>query len=215
MLYRKKFINSTNRISNRLYKVNKLFIKKNSYTAITRYSIYIPSFWDLYLLDSGVGLPVVLKLYGLSLYFNIFLPPATASINFNRWSSVLNISCFKTVVFYRTWLKNTLDILNLTNSYYFSKLKFRGKGYYIYKSSRFTVAPQFGYAHRVYIYSFFNKVRFLGKTKVLIFGFLKQDILTVLFNIKQKRPINIFTGRGVRFAQEIIYKKTGKVSSYR
>lgn len=77
------------------------------------------------------------------------------------------------------------------------------------------MAPQFGYAHRVYVYSFFSRVRFLGKTKVLIFGFLKQDILTVLFNIKQKRPINIFTGRGVRFAQEIIYKKTGKVSSYR
>jgi hypothetical protein len=26
---------------------------------------------------------------------------------------------------------------------------------------------------------------------------------------------NIFTGRGVRFARQIIYKKTGKVSSYR
>lgn len=215
MLYRKKFIRSTNRISNRLFKVNKLFIKKSSYTAITRYSIYIPSFWDFYLLNRGVGSPVVLKLYGLNLYFNIFLPTSTAYINFNQWSSVLNISCFKTARFYRIWLKNTLDILNFTNSYYFSKLKFRGKGYYIYKSTRSTVAPQFGYAHRVYVYSFFSRVRFLGKTKVLIFGFLKQDILTVLFNIKQKRPINIFTGRGVRFAQEIIYKKTGKVSSYR
>jgi len=29
------------------------------------------------------------------------------------------------------------------------------------------------------------------------------------------RPINIFTGRGVRFAKQIIYKKAGKVSSYR
>jgi hypothetical protein len=29
------------------------------------------------------------------------------------------------------------------------------------------------------------------------------------------RPINIFTGRGVRFSRQIIYKKVGKVSSYR
>ena len=215
MLYNKKFTNSTNRISNKLFKVKKLFNKKNSYTTVTRYNIYIPSFWDFYLLDSGAGLPVVLKLYGRNLYFNIILPSNITSVNFNKWSSILNVSCFKTTRLYKTWLKNTLDILNLMNSYFFSKLKFRGKGYYIYKSTRSTIAPQFGYAHRVYIYSFFNAVRFLGKTKVLVFGFLKQDVLITLLNIKQKRPINIFTGRGVRFAQEIIYKKTGKVSSYR
>jgi hypothetical protein len=33
--------------------------------------------------------------------------------------------------------------------------------------------------------------------------------------IKSMRPINIFTGRGVRFSRQIIYKKVGKVSSYR
>jgi amino acid transporter len=27
--------------------------------------------------------------------------------------------------------------------------------------------------------------------------------------------INVFTGRGVRFARQVIYKKTGKVSTYR
>jgi hypothetical protein len=32
---------------------------------------------------------------------------------------------------------------------------------------------------------------------------------------KQARPINIFTGKGIRFTKQIIYKKTGKVSSYR
>jgi hypothetical protein len=29
------------------------------------------------------------------------------------------------------------------------------------------------------------------------------------------RRMNIFTGRGVRFAKQIVYKKTGKVSAYR
>merc|ERR1712078_575008 len=98
------------------------------------------------------------------------------------------------------------------NSYYFNKIKFRGKGYYIYKDSRSTIAPQFGYAHRIYLYAFFNIVRFLGKTKVLLFGFIKKDTLLILNEIKNKRPINIFTGRGVRFSKEVIYKKTGKVS---
>ena len=103
----------------------------------------------------------------------------------------------------------------LFTSFFFIKIKFRGKGYYIYKNKRNTIAPQFGYAHRIYIYSFFNYVKFLTKTKVLIFGFSKKDIITNAFNIKRQRPINIFTGKGVRFAKQLIYKKTGKVSAYR
>jgi len=48
-----------------------------------------------------------------------------------------------------------------------------------------------------------------------MFGFIKQDIAYAAHNLKSKRHINIFTGRGVRFAKQVIYKKTGKVSSYR
>jgi ribosomal protein L6P/L9E len=99
--------------------------------------------------------------------------------------------------------------------YIFEKIKFKGKGYYLYKSLRNVIAPQFGYSHRVYIYSFFTKVKFLTKSKLIIFGTNKNDVLLNKFNLKKKRPINIFTGKGVRFASEIIYKKTGKVSSYR
>ena len=107
------------------------------------------------------------------------------------------------------------NILFLFTSFIFNKLKFKGKGYYIYKNFRSTIAPQFGYYHRIYIYSFFNRVKFLAKTKLIIFGFVKQDILKTSFELKSKRPINIFTGRGVRFARQLVYKKTGKVSSYR
>ena len=114
-----------------------------------------------------------------------------------------------------TWSSMVNNLLYLLTSFFFIKLKFKGKGYYIYKNSRNTIAPQFGYYHRIYIYSFFNKVKFLSKTKVLLFGLVKSDILLASHKLKQKRSINIFTGRGVRFARQIIYKKTGKVSSYR
>ena len=59
------------------------------------------------------------------------------------------------------------------------------------------------------------KVKFLSKTKVMLFGLVKKDILLSAHSLKRKRSINIFTGRGVRFARQIVYKKTGKVSSYR
>ena len=113
------------------------------------------------------------------------------------------------------WLKEMSHTLFLFTSFFFLKIKFRGKGYYLYKNKRNTITPQFCYYHRIYIYSFFNYVKFLTKTKILIFGFVKNDILTNAYNLKKKRPINIFTGKGVRFAKQVIYKKTGKVSAYR
>jgi ribosomal protein L6P/L9E len=97
----------------------------------------------------------------------------------------------------------------------FLKIKFKGKGYYIYKNKRNTITPQFNYAHRLYLYSYFISVKFLSKTSILLFGFLKSDIMGVAFNLKKMRSISIFTGRGVRFSRQIVYKKTGKVSSYR
>ena len=97
----------------------------------------------------------------------------------------------------------------------FFKVKFKGKGYYLYKNSRNTITPQFGYAHRIYFYSYFASVKFLSKTSVFIFGLVNKDICDAAYGIKIMRPINIFTGRGVRFSRQTIYRKVGKVSSYR
>merc|ERR1711990_1367785 len=89
-------------------------------------------------------------------------------------------------------------VLHSFTLFNFHKIKFKGKGYYLYKSRRNTLAPQFGYSHRLYIYSFFTLVRFLTKTKLVVFGLIKNDLIKSTLNLKTKRPINIFTGRGVR-----------------
>ena len=36
----------------------------------------------------------------------------------------------------------------------FKKIKFEGKGYYLYKNFRNTLAPKFGFAHRLYNYNY-------------------------------------------------------------
>jgi ribosomal protein L6P/L9E len=98
---------------------------------------------------------------------------------------------------------------------FFKKIKFKGKGYYIYKNYRNTIAMQFGYSHRLRVYSYFLSIQFITKTAFLLFGINKNDILKAGFQIFYKRPINIFTGKGIRFNRQIVYKKIGKVSSYR
>ena len=97
----------------------------------------------------------------------------------------------------------------------FVRMRFRGKGYYIYKTTRNTIAPNFGYAHRLYVYAYAVSLKFLSKTSIIMFGFCKKDLLEAGYGFKSTRPINIFTGRGVRFARQTVYRKIGKVSSYR
>ena len=85
----------------------------------------------------------------------------------------------------------------------------------MFKVRRNTITFQFGYSHRLYLYSYFTSIIFLSKTIILVFGLLKQDILGISYSIKNIKRINIYTGRGIRFSKQIIYKKAGKVSSYR
>jgi ribosomal protein L6P/L9E len=67
----------------------------------------------------------------------------------------------------------------------------------------------------LYLYSFFVNVKFLTKTTILMFGINYNDILNKTYSLFNIKKINIFTGKGIRFSKQIIYKKTGKISSYR
>jgi hypothetical protein len=48
-----------------------------------------------------------------------------------------------------------------------------------------------------------------------MFGTNYTSILKKSYSLFDIKKINIFTGKGIRFSRQIIYKKTGKVSSYR
>lgn len=158
---------------------------------------------------------LIFTLYTACYKFKFCLKTAKFKVKFFKSLNILQFT-FLTYFYYRTLFFNNLNlVLRLFSVPFFRKLKFKGKGYYIYKNKRNTITPQFGYAHRIYIYSYFVAVKFLSKTKIFIFGFLKEDVITTSLDIRKRRFINIFTGRGVRFSRQIIYKKTGKVSSYR
>jgi len=117
--------------------------------------------------------------------------------------------------FFLTFFTYFKKIFYAFSKIFFKKLKFRGKGYYIYKNKRNTIALRFGYSHIRRLFFFYNYVKFLSKTSVLIFGLNPSAISLSAMSLKNTRTINIFTGKGVRFNRQIIYRKTGKVSSYR
>ncbi len=176
-------------------------------------ALFIPSSWSLYIVHKKLGF-LLFYLSSKSYQFNFFLKHNSHTLKYTH-GGLLSFTFTRFNCFLTLFLSNVRQLLFLFSVPSFKKLKFRGKGYYIYKNSRNTIAPQFGYAHRIYVYSYFNVVRFLSKVKVFIFGLLKSDVFQTSREIRSKRSINIFTGRGVRFARQIIYKKVGKVSSYR
>lgn len=161
-----------------------------------------------------------LSLYSFYIYndyikFRFHLPLNYFLVNFDLETNTILIKAITNSSFIKQY---TNLLSNMCNSFFkvnFKKLKFKGKGYYIYKNRRNTIAPQFGYSHRLYIYSWFTGLKFSSKTTLLLFGLITNDLQRVALNLKSFRKINVFTGRGVRFARQCVYSKPGKISTYR
>lgn len=192
---------------------------------LPRYSMYpstsfrfqVPGGWDFVLLapKGATATRTVVYAYNSTYFLNFVLRDESPVLRYDYQTRTLQFKSFLTSYNYLWYLKTLSSLFSKFHKPFFLKLKFKGKGYYVYKNARNTIAPQFGYAHRVYVYSFKSSVKFLSKTKVLLFGLSKVDIMRTGHAFMKTRPINVFTGRGVRFAKQIIYRKTGKVGAYR
>lgn len=185
--------------------------------SLTHLYLYVPTEWNLIVLNIKKNKPQTKLLYLFSniYFFKISIFSTTLSWFYDTQTNTLSLTNIYTPNFYKLYFKHLTNIFYSFSKLFFLKLKFKGKGYYIYKNNRNTITTQFGHSHRIYIYAYFTTVKFLTKTTVFLFGSSKKDLLTIGHFVKDAKFINIFTGRGVRFARQIIYKKTGKVSSYR
>lgn len=117
---------------------------------------------------------------------------------------------------FETWRKRMMgSVWSLISSKVFMKLKFRGKGYYLFRSRRNALSFRFGYSHRVYRFPGLVWYKMMSKTEVFIWGRSYLPVWNFARSIKQIRPHNQYTGKGIRFIRQITYKKLGKVGSYR
>lgn len=206
---------------NKRYIFKKRF-KKSSFfkNARTSYKLfvnflYLPFSWNFILLKKKNTFLYYLYLYSNNYFFVLpFLKKfLTLKYDFSANSIIFNF--FFNNNFYAIFWTYFKLIFYSFSRIFFCKIKFKGKGYYIYKNNRNTLALQFGYSHLLYLYSFFLNIKFLTKTNILIFGLNWFNIFFTSYSFYKIKPINIFTGKGIRFSKQIIYKKTGKVSSYR
>lgn len=206
---------------NRNLKLRKIF-KKSSFKLHNKYSLknfkislYFPFNWSIVLIDKEMLDLINLIIYNLNYKFKLSFLKKFTSFNYDYLINTLTINFF---------LKNNFSIIFWNyfkflffsfSRIFFKKLKFKGKGYYIYKNTRNTIALQFGYSHMFYLYCSIITVKFITKTTILLFGTNYFDLLKKSYSLFNIKKINIFTGKGIRFSRQILYKKTGKVSSYR
>ena len=153
--------------------------------------------------------------YSTTYHINTTLPSSFTNYHYDSNTRTVSFNNLAENNYKNLYINKLNQLLSLSNNPCFIKIKFKGKGYYIYKNKRSTITPQFGFAHRHYIYASYVFVKFRSKTSIVLYGTSKTDLIKIGLEIKRLRPINIFTGRGVRFNKQVIYKKTGKVSSYR
>ena len=214
--FKKSFYRQQLQLTSKLHRYN-----LNSNRSLSLYSptssLYIPSQWSVAILTALRGTKKINVLYLTSAVytFRLVLPAHPSSFYFDRQTRSLILNHWCRSNFFPLYFNSLTNFFYSLNIVYFRKLKFKGKGYYIYKGSRNTLTTQFGHSHRIYLYTHFLSVKFLSKVSILFFGFSKKDLFQTSVAVYATRPINIFTGRGVRFAQQILYRKTGKVSTHR
>jgi hypothetical protein len=187
--------NKFNNIYNKKHKFNykyknfNLNLKTSLFVNYNNLVIILPNSWKMILLKNSDKSKNIIYMYNNIYFFQFSSPLTKYFLSFDYNSSSLKFCTIYTNNFYKLYWNTLIDIFNSFNRPFFLKIGFRGKGYYIFKNKRQTITPQFGHAHRLYLYSYFASVRFLTKTSIFIFGLLKSDLVKIGQGIKIMRPI--------------------------
>lgn len=113
---------------------------------------------------------------------------------------------------YLLWLR---DISLALFYYVFIKIKYKGKSYKWHKK-RTSLILRFGYSHLVSLrLPDAIGAKRVGKMKLIFFGTSGYELRSFLTSAVAWRPMNIYNGRGLRFARQLVFRKAGKVSAYR
>lgn len=129
---------------------------------------------------------------------------------------LLKISQFHTTKAISNISKKLSELFKSWDSYYFIKIKFKGKVYKITKYKKNNLRLSFGRCHKtiMVIRSLFLKKRKKIKTKCMLFSSNKASLDVSKSLIVNTRPISMFTQRGLRLSRQLVYRKIGKKSSY-
>jgi hypothetical protein len=160
------------------------------------------------------------NLYTILIYnnfvsINLALPSNKCNLEFDKNTKVLSLGFLVVNNYYKTYFSYINEVLNIPFRPKFTRVKFKGKGYYVYRSVSNIISPQFGYSHRLYLYSILSTFALMSKSSLVFFGLTSNYAHITALRFRHLRPLNIFTGRGVRLSRQLVDSKPGKISTYR
>ena len=113
-------------------------------------------------------------------------------------------------------LNNSIyNFLEKINNYYFSKIKFKGKGYKIgfYKKIKI-INFYFGKSHKSILIYNNLKIKKISKYKFILLKNSLNILKKISYKIIKIKKINEYTNRGLRSSRQIIIKRKGKKGSF-
>ncbi len=191
------------------------FLQKRFNMSNLKINFSTPLFWNFVFFKNKLNNNLFFYFFNKNYFFLLPVPSNFLNIKFDKSNKGFILFFNYSNNFFKIFFFFFKTLFKSFSCFFFIKLKFRGKGYYIYKNKRNTIAFKFGYSHIKRVFFFSSHVKFLSKTLIIIYGINKNFIFSNAFKFFKVRPINIFTGKGIRFTRQIIYKKAGKISSYR
>lgn len=152
---------------------------------------------------------IIIIIYNSEFKFKLFFKKKN-NIKINKnLNNIEYKNCFLNNNFY-CLNHNFYNFLEKLNSYYFLKIKFKGKGYKIEFFKKKIINFHFGRSHQSIILYKNIKIKKLSKNKFIIlknnYNLLKQ-VGNKIINI---RSLNIYTTRGLRLSRQIVLKRSGK-----
>jgi hypothetical protein len=99
------------------------------------------------------------------------------------------------------------------DNYYYEKLRFAGKGYRVVLSRKKKCMKfKFGHSHKKLIFFRFLKIKKSHKYKFSVMCNDRRRIVRVALLVRNVKPINLYTKRGVRRCRQVLFwKKKSKI----
>ncbi len=101
------------------------------------------------------------------------------------------------------------------NSYFYSKIKFKGKGFRIKFFKKIKLIKFFfGKSHKTFLYLKKVNKKKINKYKFIIYNLNYKKLNLISKLICKIKKLNFYTLRGLRISRQIIHKRKGKKGTY-
>ena len=154
-------------------------------------------------------------LYNTTKKYKLFINCSKNELRLDRNTNSILIYNNKIDFLKKKKINNFFSFLKSWDIFFFSKIKFKGKGFRMrfFKKNKF-VKFFFGKSHKTFI--LFKKLimRRINKYKFILKS-IKNNKIKINSNYAVNiRPLNLYTLRGIRTTRQIVFKRKGKKGTY-